>query len=101
MGRNVDKRTLFLRALIVVAVVLSVALYVCIFVARHDVAQARDTSEEARGLDIVRYDPPKWGGDKVSECWYLVDRLNNHKFWLLKIDGQWTPLDIGEVENLG
>lgn len=101
MGRNVDKRTLFLRALIVVAIVLSVALCVCIFVARHDVAQARDTRKEARGLDIVSYDPPAWGKERISDCWEVEDRLNNRKYWLLKVDGQWVPLDIGEVENLG
>ena len=64
-------------------------------------SESDDTREPARGLDIVSYAPPKWGGGRVTECWYLVDRLNNHKFWLLKIDGQWVPLDIGEVENLG
>ncbi len=64
-------------------------------------SESDGTRETARGLDIVSYDPPKWGGGRVSECWYLVDRLNNSKFWLLKIDGQWVPLDIGEVENLG
>lgn len=64
-------------------------------------SESDGTRESARGLDIVNYGPPKWGGGRVSECWYLVDRLNSHKFWLLKIDGQWTPLDIGEVENLG
>lgn len=85
----------------VVCVLLMVVLAVAIFVGAAGTGESGGTREPARGLDIISYDPPKWGGDRVSECWYLVDRLNNHRFWLLKIDGQWVPLDIGEVENLG
>ena len=90
-----------LAALLVVAALLLASLAACIVIAAMDTETQQDTKEPARGLDIVSYAPPKWGGDRVSECWYLVDRLNNHRFWLLKIDGQWTPLDVGEVENLG
>ena len=90
-----------LAALSVVAALLLASLAACIAFAATDTETQQATKEPARSLDIVSYDPPKWGGDRVSECWYLVDRLNNHKFWLLKIDGQWVPLDIGEAENLG
>ena len=90
-----------LAALSVVAALLMASLAACIAVAATDTGASQATKEPARSLDIVSYDPPKWGGGRVTECWYLVDRLNNHKFWLLKIDGQWVPLDIGEAENLG
>jgi len=91
----------------VLCVLLMVVFAAAIFVGAADAGGSDGTTEPggtrepARSLDIVSYDPPKWGGDRVSECWYLVDRLSNHRFWLLKIDGQWVPLDIGEVENLG
>ena len=90
------------RLVIGFAVVVAFVMVIAIVSAVVTNGQEREsTREQARALDIVSYDPPAWGKERISDCWEVEDRLNNRKFWLIKVDGQWVPLDIGEVENLG
>lgn len=98
-----EARRLIVGFAVIVAIVMVIAAIAGIAEAgqQQETKQQESMLEPTRGLDIVSYDPPAWGKERISDCWEVEDRLNNRKYWLLKVDGQWVPLDIGEVQNLG
>lgn len=73
---------------------LFVVLCVCVVSCTPKAVASERAAVPGSPLDAVGYGAPAFAdGDR---CWLVTDRLRDESWWLVRLDGEWVTLPLGQ-----